>query len=431
LKPISGHTIAELIFSLKANLLDWRERWLNSIKFRLNTEYQIVYTNQNSNFYKHLIFKIMKKQILFLAFFVLALMAGTSSAFGQAVTWSAPQPFTCTDDALHPIAGKSYTYTATVVDPTGAGEWRFWATTDPDFITDNSGTPVFNTGSALTVGANQLVSASTDYNIAIGAAGVNTDGTIDITWSSTILAGTVYQTTPTFVVAYYVNADGCTDNIKVWELDPLNGFIVDVIAMDAADLPGSINDYGTTPETCVDVVESATYAAGAMTYNYGDNYLYFEFIAANFTGYWIPEFALTNLNGVQTVTYEYTLATPDTWAGTPPTWTPLVSGTTQISPDPSITDMTAGVSVFVRVTVDHANYENINGQTLTMTLDGINADGDYDVLNTDCTLPDPLVGDDNDVATSIITPRPDIQKPASTTSPLAPNLQLINGNEAN
>jgi hypothetical protein len=42
----------------------------------------------------------MKKQILFLTFFVLALIAGTSTTFGQAVHWSDPRPFTCTDDAF-------------------------------------------------------------------------------------------------------------------------------------------------------------------------------------------------------------------------------------------------------------------------------------------------------------------------------------------
>ncbi len=368
----------------------------------------------------------MKKQILFLSFLVLASFAGMKDVFGQAVTWSAPQTFSCTNDALHPIAGKPYTYAASVNDPTGAGEWRFWATTDNDFIADNAGTPVFNTGTALTVGANQLVAASADYNIEIGTSGANTDGIIELTWSSTILSNTVYQTTPTFVVAYYINAAGCTDNIKVWELDPKNGFIVDVIAMNPADLPGSINDYGTTPQTCVDEVESAQYVVGTgMQYNYGDNHLYFEFVAANFTGHWIPEFAVTGANAVQTLSYEYTYATPDTWGTTPPTWSPLVSGTTQIAPAATVTDMTAGVSVFVRVTVDHANYENTAGQTLTMTLDGVNADGDYDVRNEDCTLPDPLAADGADIATSIITPRPTITDPAMPT----PN--LIPGNQQN
>ena len=387
----------------------------------------------------------MKKQILITAFFLLALMAGTLTSIAQpyAVTWSAPRAFNCQSDALHPIAGVQYTYEAGVTDPTGAGSWRFWATKDPNFITDNAGTPVFNTGTALDVTAGELSYASDDYNIEIGISdpNENTDGTIELTWTSTILAGTEYQSTPggtpspTFVVAYYVNAAGCTDNIKVWELDPLNGFIVDVIPMDPADFVGSRDAYDTTPETCVDNVESATYSAGAMVYDYGDNYLYFEFIAANFTGHWVPTFDLTGLNGVQTITsYEYTYTTPDSWDGTE-TWTALASGTTQIQPDASVTDISQGVSIFVRVLVDHANYENLAGQTLTMTLDGQNADGDWDVHNDDCSLPDPLAADGYDTATSTITPRPEIPYGTPTTTspnpPFSTNLELINGNEAN
>jgi hypothetical protein len=87
------------------------------------------------------------------------------------------------------------------------------------------------------------------------------DGTIQLTWSSTLLAGTEYQVTPTFVVAYYVDADGCTDNIKVWELDPMNGFVVDILAMDFTTPASSrdVYDPATPPEICVDVVESAIY----------------------------------------------------------------------------------------------------------------------------------------------------------------------------
>jgi hypothetical protein len=401
----------------------------------LYKEYQFYHKNQNSNFYRHLIFKIMKKQILFLAFFILAILASTTNSFGQvAVHWSIPQPFTCVADPLHPIPGVKYTYSASVVDPSapaGDGEWRFWATTDPNFITDNSGTPVFNYGSALTVGPNELITASTDYNIAIGDPAVNKDGTIDITWSQTILDATKYQVTPTFVVAYYVNNAGCTDNIKVWELDPKNGFIVDIIPMDPANFVASRDAYGANPNTCVDLVESVTYTAGSLDYDFGDNYLYFEFVAANFTGSWTPRFDLQGLNAAQAWTStEYTLATPDTWGGTPPTWTPLVSGTTSIAADPTITDMTLGVSVFVRVKVDHNEFENILGETLTMVLDGQLPNGNWDVDNTDCTQPDPTAFDELDKATTTLTPRPDIQRPTSTTSPAVPNIQMIDGNQA-
>jgi hypothetical protein len=163
----------------------------------------------------------MKKQFLLL---IVAVMASATMTFGQtgAQKWSKARTITCTDDALHPIAGKTYTYSAEGL-PTG-GTWRFWATKDVDFITDNSGTPVFNTGTALTVTDGELLFSSDDYNIDVLEATANTDGSIELRWSSAILSNTQYQVNPTFVVAYYVDANGCTDNIKVWELDPMNGF---------------------------------------------------------------------------------------------------------------------------------------------------------------------------------------------------------------
>jgi len=181
-------------------------------------------------------------------------------------------------------------------------------------------------------------------------------------------------------------------------------------------------------------VESATYAAGSMVYDYGEDYLYFEFIAANFTGHWIPHFELTGLNGSQTITsYEYTFATPDTWDATT-TWTTLVSGTTPIAPDASVANTTEeGVSIFVRVLVDHLKWEHIAENFYTMTLDGINADGQWDVVNDGSTndCDDPGDADLNDTADWKITPRPEIPEDQGTTSPTNPNIQIISGDNEN
>jgi hypothetical protein len=367
----------------------------------------------------------MKKQFLVLALVLVAFMASVTISLGQAVKWSDPRPFTCEDDALHPIAGKLYTYEAEGL-PSG-GTWRFWATQDPNFITDNAGTPVFNSGTALEVTDGELLFASPDYNIDVLDIAANTDGSIQLRWSSTILAATEYRVTPTFVVAYYVDANGCTDNIKVWELDPMNGFIVDVIAIDIADPAASQDAYDTTPEQCVDNIESAIYQAGAMVYDYGDNYLYFEFIAANFTNYWVPTFELTGIDGSQAITsYEFTYDTPDTWDAST-VWEELLSGDTEIEPAASVTDITLGVSIFVRVLIDHNQFEHLADVTYTMTLDGQNADGLWDVRNEDCAEPDPNEADGADTATSVITLRPTVSE--VTTSPIAPNEEFIPGNE--
>jgi len=366
--------------------------------------------------------KIMKKQILILVFFTLALFVSTSTVYAQdAQHYSDPRPLSCTPDALHPIAGQEWTYAATA---SVAGDYHFYATKDPSFVT----TSALQNGSAgfLNTPAD-LLTASANYD----TPGTTVD--VKITWSSAILANTDYQGTPditgatpspTFVVVYFDAADGCSDNIKVWELDPMNGFTVDVLAIDF-DAPATMPVFGTVPATCLDNVESASYAAAAMVYDYGENYMYFEFVAANFSGSWTPTFDLSGLNAVQSVTsYEYTTDLPATWGGAT-VWAPLVSGTTSIPT--TVANTSVGVSVFVRVLVDHANFEGIAGETLTMTLDGQNAAGEWDVVNGTGadTCADVGAADQNDTATSDFTARPAITDPAMP----APN--LIPGNEQN
>jgi hypothetical protein len=318
------------------------------------------------------------------------------------------------------LAGQPWTYSATASVP---GTYHFYATKDASFIAATA----LNNASAL-VTPTDLLTASATYNTP------NVASSVEITWSSAILAGTVYGGTPgptnspTFVAVYFASADGCSDNFKVWELDPLHGFTVDVLAID----PDSLNRvplYTLTPTTCYDNVESATYTGGAMVYNYGENYVYFEFVAANFTGSWTPTFALTGTNAVQTPTFEYTTNLPATWATT--TWAPLVSATTSIAT--TETNTSNGVSVFVRVLIDHANFEGIAGQTLTMTVDGLNSAGEWDVINNLAVDPCVLAtgADQNDTATTRFTPRPAIPVAGATQSPTGPNLQLVEGNEAN
>ena len=355
---------------------------------------------------------------------MIALLASVTVAFGQptgAIKFSDPRPLLCEDDALHPIAGKSYTYEA-VGDPSG-GTWHFWATRDPNFIETTDGVTSYNSASALGIAIDELIAHSADYNV-----NTNGDGSIDITWSSALLNGTVYQTTPTFVVAYYVDPTGCTDNIKIWELDPLNGFTVDILSINPETF-GVVAYDGDAPEQCPDIVRGATYVSGAMQYNYGTNYIYYEFVAANFSEYWIPYFDLLNLVGTQVATYEYTFATPDTWEATPPTWTTLESGVTQIPIDDTVVNTDEGVSVFVRVTIANNQYENLAGQTLTMVLDGKNAEDIWDVRNDDCSEPVPNTDDQNDTADQVITPRPSVEE--GTTSPITPNIEMVPGNEEN
>lgn len=359
----------------------------------------------------------MKKQILFI---IIALTFAINLTYGQAVKYSDPRPVSCTDDALHPIAGREYDYAATGT-PAG-GNFTFWATKDQNFITMSGTNRVYNNvaPTLLTTAVDdELVSTSTNYNTPDPATSVQ------IIWSSGLLANTEYQTNPTFVAVYYEDPTGCSDNFKVYELDPIHAFTVDVLSLDPTTfLPASTNPYDFVPEQCSDDVSSATYNAGAMEYLYGEQYLYFEFVASNFTEEWIPTFQLTNIDGVQVAEYEYTYDLPTTWTAST-TWTPLVSGTTPITTNE--TDTENGVSVFVRVKLTNNNFENLAGQTVTMELDGQNAEGLWDVVNSDCSDPDGP--DQNDVADQVIKPRPTIT-PTTTGAP-APNTTIVPGDNVN
>ena len=87
------------------------------------------------------------------------------------------------------------------------------------------------------------------------------------------------------MLIYYEDPTGCSDNFKVYEIDPINGFTVDVLNLNPTTFLPDATPYTYEPEQCSDDVRGASYSAGAMVYDYGTNYLYYEFVAANFTGY--------------------------------------------------------------------------------------------------------------------------------------------------
>lgn len=351
----------------------------------------------------------MKKQFLLL---IVVFMASISVVLAQQATpYSAPQPVSCETDALHPTAGVPYTYSLTT--SASAGTWNWFATKNTAFITAG----VLSTDSLLTT-SGQLLNASANY----GKEG--SANSVSITWSDAILAGTSFQGdpapgTPTFVVGYFASADAtlCADNIKIYEINPVTAFVVDIYNLNPANLAAT--PAATVFEQCVDDVQGATYASGTITYNYGVNRLYYEFVAANFTGHWVPTFALTGFDATQTVTYDFTYSHPDTWGATPPTWSPLTSASTQIQVDPSVPSTAAGVSVFVRVTINNNSFETLAAQTLTMTLDGQNSLGQWDVINSTCV--DPAAADQNDTAQQIITPRPTILDNTPDVNTAIPN----------
>lgn len=379
--------------------------------------------NKNQLFMNIKIKAIMKKQILILAIFVLAVLAGTDKSFGQALSPStfgtAPNPLVnCVGDAQHPKAGNSYTYT---FDATafGAGGpvtgFRFWATKDPNFVSTIP--TVNNQSTALTTASGDLLAVSANYNPAANDA----TGSVDITWSPEILARTDYQLghigtpgttaapTSTFVVGYATN--GCTDNIKVWEIDPSPSFTVDIKnIVKATEVP--VAAYGDATTQCVDRTRAAKYNSTSfgVDYNYGKDTLYYEVIASNFVTSWKPTFFITGLDGsIQTANITLASSLANMKAGTTIETGDITSGsyTGSNALTSSAPNTTGGVSLIVRVIISNNNYETLTQESIELAVAGEDAVGfdiDDDAI---CTVPTTAVdAADDDTATRTIDPRP-------------------------
>jgi len=335
----------------------------------------------------------MKKQIFIL---VLAIFASVT-AFGQMKTGSAPQPLTgCTTDALHPLAGVPYNYAVTVA-PTG-GSFQWWATTDFNFISTTAGVTSNNSATKLTVGT-ELLSADANYGVAGG-----TLDNVGITWSSATLAAAA--TKPTFVAVQYNGVSpACANNLKVYQITPVNGFTVDIKNMDQAKLSLA---YAATYSFCVSNIASAIYDTGtkAIVTDYGSNDLYFEVVAANFTGGYTPYFQVTGLAAGQTVTSLnlYTDAAMATTAISTTLTGGAYSPAAAVTIDPTVINTTAGVSLYVKLTIANGNHENLTGDAITLAVNGTNTAGEKDVVNTACNTQT----DYEDTSTQTIAARPKV-----------------------
>lgn len=355
------------------------------------------------NHYSQLNFTIMKKRLFILILAVFAI----NVAYGQFATkGSDPIPLgnSCSDDALHPIPGKPYSYAVTGTgDPNG---YTWWATKNVNFIT-SSPTTTTNIASMLTKSPIELIDVSANYGLP------NSANTVSITWSSQILAGTASSTTPppgkspTFVVVKSEGTTNCSDNLKVYQLDPIFAFTVDILPMTTSAT--TTGNYSSTITECYANVESAVFNGGTVTYNYGTNVLYYEVVAANFTNYFNAEFQLSGLAVGQTadLAWSYTTGTSATYTdiatgvvGTGGTVS--VTGTASATVDPSI-NTSLGASIYVRVTIHNGKYEGISDQSIALAVEGTDSEGNKDKDNNSCNV----IGYE-DVATETLTARPTI-----------------------
>ena len=356
---------------------------INSIQF---------FKTINSNFLTQLNFTIMKKQIFIL---VMALFA-VNVAWGQsAVHHEDPRPLTCTDDALHPIAGKPYGYTVDVTANPG-GEYQWWATQQNSFI--QNGAP--NLTGALTVTTSELLYTSPGY----GASGAYSTQTI--TWSSEILAATVSGTTPTFVSVMYDGATGiCANNFKAYQIDPRNGFTVDIYPIDGTTST-TLTTVGATASSCVGDVASVTWSGSQMLYDYGTATATFEVVAANFSGAFTPSFNVV-LNAAQTAIVQWAYDpdfTQGLWTASAATAAGGGVVTSTQSATTTVSDTSQGVSIYVRLIISNNTFENLTADNhrLTLAVDAVNSVGQSDVVNDDCAT----ITSFEDIANYDLLPRP-------------------------
>ena len=371
----------------------------------------------------------MKKQILFMAFFTLALIfAGTNKGIGQDLNYipaTACAPVTllpcATDDHLHPLPGKTYTYSVTV-NPgvtTGNVQWFVYnATTVPDIITGGSIATAVTAaepdgGTSLYL----LDAADANYN----KTTINTSGSIDVSWQS--FNGT---TNSILLVAYVKGENGCSDNIEVWRIEPNFAFSLDIAGlMPDGTLPASGNAL-----ECVTPVQSATYGGSNLTMDYGENYVFLTVTAANFVHSWQPTFVLTN-NTQTTVD----AATDITWAYPAQAIlnaTGAASGTWNAVTEPVLAQAaskavgSAGECIIVRIRLDHNNNgENdaaaarniilgVNGIMYNMTAANYTTAALQDL--DPVAAPGPCTNTVTDQAQYDLTPRPQITELTPTTA---------------
>lgn len=383
------------------------------------------------------------------------MFAGTMKSFGQVgaqPSTRAPQELIgCDDYPLHPKAGIPYAYRVgnEANDPSNADgniSYLWWATKNPNFVdTVGVATANFNpdTLNKYNIASGELIATSSNY----GAVG-NLDSVV-ITWSPEILAATEYRgsngsdylsasysnPTPTFVA---VMATGtCTNNIQVFELNPLPSFTVDIAGIEPGATPAAA-EYGDTLTQCVDIVRKALYNGTTIDMDYGTDTMYFEVIAANFVDKWMPHFThMGGLNGDQTfdIAWAYAMdgfATPIYEQSGLASGAIITGGDSIYTNEPNTVD---GVSIFVRIVIHNNTYASVDpalaAQVFSIAVDGQDATTQWDLVNETCVDPDAI--DRNDLAYHRITPRPNVKDAPGENETIddesnEPNEQILKNN---
>ncbi len=429
----------------------------------------------------------MKKQILFLTLFLLAVFAGTNLSYAQYPGGVGPadyssymvlsgsaecaqsQTLECASSAangpLNPLVGTKYDYNVTVTSAlatTGTGYVRWYVTDDPALFTaiGDLATAGIDPGSGT---GDYIMTNTASYNQADPAN--NADNTITLSWQS----WTDDATKPVLLVAYVVGDNGCTDNIEVYRIQPEIKFRLNIAALTDAGtiVSGSYQTYDASE--CVSPIESAIYtdmngdgdySDGQLVVDYGENWVFFTINATDFADSWMPTFQLDYTGTLGSDgglyadwAYSANATAGGSWnaitnAGELNTdgideWTTnavIVGG--QSAAGSGVASAAGGECIVVRVRVDHgtdpeAENDMTDGpQTIKLAVDGKMYDGaaaDYTNLSL-ADLHDTGTGNacaadefDNDWAGYTLTPRPDVTTNTNDATPTPQNFEPKNG----
>lgn len=342
----------------------------------------------------------MKMQIFIFAFLVLAISINVNKSYGQAVTGTkAPRPFNVGvtfNDPLAPVAGRPYDYSA-IISPTG-GNTYWYATKSTIFTTAGArvATEIPKDGVAI-------LASATNY-MTLAAAGTSPT-TTQVTWTSAGLNG-VTALVPLFMVIEYTGPTCTNTNIKVMQIIPKSAFTVDIANMFHGATPTALA-YDATESQCYASVTSAAFniVTKVIDIDYGVNVLYYEVIAANFTVSYKPTFKLTGLHGTQTADIDWgvTVGTYGTSAGA----AIASSAMPYTSPQQTVTtaqaNTSAGVSIYVRVTVKNNGYEGTTSDPITLAVEAVDGYANAD-LDADGTT----ISSFDDLAMQTLNARPSV-----------------------
>lgn len=290
-----------------------------------------------------------------------------ASAFDPAGTLTGP---------LKPIAGKDYTYSLDVVNYGTSSTIHWIATQNVNLLNAFNGIGIIaNDNSSL------IVNSSPTYNDPTVTT-VN-HNTVTIKWNSKITTAiTDVATNPLLVAA---KVEDCSNNLKVYNITPVNGFMVDIKNVENGSYTSLT--YATADEQCFDKVASATWNGTEMVYDYGTNVLYYEVVATNFSDSWTPTFSLAGLKNNQTATLEWSYDAYNV-TGVTSTQSPVpIANATDVTTVPakiaSSTDTSNGVSIYVKLTIKNKAYEGLTNDDIELSVKGtVNGGKDNDQLAT-------------------------------------------------